>query len=443
MTMKKRILYGVLGIFVIAVAAAAAAPKVIGSGVREATMDGVLNLLPPESRGQLQITETYFNSGWFSSEGELDVRYVALASEENLAVKVLFDISHGPLLFTPDGVRLGLAYAEIIPSFNSPELTQAMTELSVNLPDVRIDMFADLDQSLLLSFNMDPFNYSDADGQVSFAGMNGSLQANPDLSAELRFNMGMLSVQQPATQMGFSIAGLNLTSTSQQMNDMLAPSIAMLAIPAISSEAPFAFNVSNISVDSQLQPSSAGPGQIDIRQGFRIGNIETDLPVSSVSWTFNINELRSDLVRSYYGMIAEIQNAINSNPAAGTNPVEEYAEEMVTIAIQNSLVFNNLVEANAFDGDHSIEMNIDWRGMPDATDLDAIEAMEILEVFSFDLTVSLDEAAIRQSPLAEMVDPYVQQGYLRIENGRILMDMSLSDAELTVNGETVGLEQFL
>ena len=142
-------------------------------------------------------------------------------------------------------------------------------------------------------------------------------------------------------------------------------------------------------------------------------------------------------------MIAEIQNAVNNTPPAGTNPAEDYAEEIVTLAIQNSLVFSNLVEANAFEGDHSVEFRVDWRGLSGVTDLESIEAMQILEVLSFDVTVSLDEAAVRQSPLAEMVDPYVQQGYLRVENGRILMDVSLSDAELTVNGETVGLEQFL
>ncbi len=441
--MKKPILYGVLGVVVLVVAAAAAAPKVIGNGVREATMNSVVNLLPPESRSQLLITENYFNSGWFSSQGELDIRYAFLAEQEDLAVKVLFDISHGPLLLTPDGMRLGLAYAEITPSFNSPELTQALTELSVDLPDMRIDMIADLDQSLLMTFNMDPFNFSDADGQVSFAGMNGSLLANPDMSAELQFSMGMLSALQPATQMGFTMAGLNLQSNSQQMNDMLAPNMAMLAIPAISSEAPFAFNVSNINVSSQLQPSPAGPGQIDINWGFRVGSIETDFPLSSFNWTFNINEIHGDLIRSYYQMIAEIQNAVNNTPPAGTNPAEDYAEEIVTLAIQNSLVFSNLVEANAFEGDHSVEFRVDWRGLPGVTDLESIEAMQILEVLSFDVSVSLDEAAIRQSPLAEMVDPYVQQGYLRVENGRILMDVSLSDTELTVNGETVGLEQFL
>ena len=82
--MKKPILYSILGTITVLVLAAAAAPKVIGSGVRDATMNSMLELLPAESRSQLQITETRFDSGWFSSEGELDIRYTALAEQEIL-----------------------------------------------------------------------------------------------------------------------------------------------------------------------------------------------------------------------------------------------------------------------------------------------------------------------------------------------------------------------
>ncbi len=441
--MKKPIVYGVLGLIVVIAAAAAAAPMVIGRGVREATMTSMLNLLPPESRSQLQITETRFDSGWFASEGELDVRYVALADQANLAVRLHFDIAHGPLLFTPDGLRLGLAYAEIVPSLNSPELTQAISELGVNLPGIRFDMIADLDQTLSMGFTMEPFNFSDESGQLNFAGMNGSLVANPDLSAELVFSMGPLQAEEAASQTGFTMAGFELQSTTQQMNELLAPSMAMLAIPSISSSAPYPFTVSNISADSRLQPSGAGPLQIDIHQGFHIASIESDMPLQSLAVSMDFNEVHSELIRSYYRMIAEIQNAINASTAMTNDPLEQQAEQMATIAVQNSLVFNSLVEANAFDGDHSVALNIDWRGMPDVTDLDSIEAMQILEVFSFDVSLSMDEAAVMRSPLAEMVEPSVQQGYFRIEGGRILMDMSLNDAALTVNGKTVPLEQFL
>ncbi|MFN3163626.1 MAG: DUF945 family protein [Pseudohongiellaceae bacterium] len=440
--MRKPILYAALGLTAAVVAAAAAAPMVIGMGIRDATITGLLELLPPETRSELVITETRFDRGWFGSEGELDVRYLALAQQEELAVRLLFDISHGPLLFTPDGPRLvgRCRYRAVL---NSPELTQAMAEIPVQLPEVRLDMLASLDQSLSLNFNMEPFSVNDATGQVSFAGMSGSLIAKPDLSAEVRFNMGELRAEQPASQMGLTIAGMTLESTTQQMNDLLAPNMAMLAIPAISSSAPIPFNVSNISVNSRVQSSTAGPEQIDIHQRFLVASIQSDIPVASAGLTIDISELHGDLIRSYSRMMETVQSSMNTSPPAGTNPVEEIAEEMATVAAQNSLVFHTLAEANAFDGDHSIDLRIDWRGLPGVTDLDSIEPMQILEVLGFDLRVSLDEAAIMSSPLADMVDPYVQQGYLRIENGNILMDASLSDAELTVNGETVPLEQFL
>ncbi len=210
-----------------------------------------------------------------------------------------------------------------------------------------------------------------------------------------------------------------------------------------SSEMRDARDCRNISIDSRVQPSAAGPEQIDIHQSFHIGSIESDVPVTSANLTMDIKEIRSDLNRCYYRMVAEVQNAMTNNPPAVNNPIEEYAEQMGAILIQNSLVFNNLVEANVFDGDHSIELYIDWRGMPGVIDLDSIEPMQILDMFSFTFNLSLDEATIMRSPLAEMVDQYVQQGHLQIDGGRILMGASLGDADLTVNGETVELEQFL
>ncbi len=441
--MKKRILTGVLGLLAVVVLAAAAAPMIIGRSVREATMSNLLELLPPESRSQLQITETRFESGWLSSQGELDVRYAALASEDSLALRVLFDIAHGPLLFTPDGPQLGLAYAEIVPSFNSAEFNQAIAELPIELPDVRLDMLATFDQSLRLGLSMEPFNVSNATAQVNFAGMNGSVVTKPDLSAEMQFRMGQLQASQPATQMGFTLAGMSLQSTTQQMNDLLAPSMAMLAIPAISSEAPYPFSVSNIGIDASVQPSAAGPQRVDIRQGFRVGIIDADVPVTSASLSFELNELHTDLIRGYYDMMAELQTAMSGSAQPGTDAIEEHAEEIAMLAIQNSMVIKYLIGANAYEGDHTLDLHFDWRGMPGVTDLESIEAMDILEVFSFDVALSMDEAAIMRTPLADMVDPYVQQGYLRIENGRIMMDMSLRDAALTVNDETVPLEQFL
>jgi 5-formaminoimidazole-4-carboxamide-1-beta-D-ribofuranosyl 5'-monophosphate synthetase len=67
---------------------------------------------------------------------------------------------------------------------------------------------------------------------------------------------------------------------------------------------------------------------------------------------------------------------------------------------------------------------------------------EALEALSFDLDISLDLEAVMSSPLAEMVDPYVQQGYVQLDNGRVLIRASLQDSVLTLNDEETAVGQF-
>ena len=64
-----------------------------------------------------------------------------------------------------------------------------------------------------------------------------------------------------------------------------------------------------------------------------------------------------------------------------------------------------------------------------------------IDALTVKLDLSLDLAAIMRSPAAEMVDPYVQQQYIRIDNGRILLNGSVEDGELVLNGELIPLDQ--
>jgi hypothetical protein len=118
------------------------------------------------------------------------------------------------------------------------------------------------------------------------------------------------------------------------------------------------------------------------------------------------------------------------------------AQDLTLTAARNSLVFNNLLEANVFEGDHSADIRIDWEGLPQVNNSADIDSEDALAALKVELTVSLDLEAIMRSPAAELVDPYVQQGFIRIDSGRILLDGSLDDGQLVLNGEEVPLDQF-
>ena len=124
-------------------------------------------------------------------------------------------------------------------------------------------------------------------------------------------------------------------------------------------------------------------------------------------------------------------------------PSEETALELALLLAQNSLVFNNLVAANLYEGDHEADIKVRWQGLPDLQTLEGIEIPQVLAALEVEINVSLDVEAVMRSPAAEMVDPYVQQGYFVIDNGRLLFNASLANNELTVNGEATPLDQFL
>ncbi|NKB32075.1 MAG: DUF945 family protein [Pseudomonadales bacterium] len=416
-------------------------PKIIGLGIRDATVTSLINLVPPESQGQVRITESQFDNGWFSSTATIDIGLVALGMDDSLTAKLDLEIEHGPFFLTDEGPRMGLARARIIPGFNSQELTQALTEIPFEIPSVDISMFVPFDQSLTVDLDVAPVNYNQDDGVVTFAGMNGNLSVNADQSAQLSISVGNMFAQDNESQIGFTLAGIEVESHTAQMNDLLAPSSVLLAIPAISATGPFAFNVTDMSSNARMQASTI-PQAIDIYQDLRIGNIESDLPVQSLSWTAEFNEIQNELFRSYYELIGTIQSQMNTNPSAVMTTADQFGEDMALLFIQNSLVLNNLVQANVYGGDHSIDFRIDWEGLPDLTDLENPEFEELANALAILIEMSFDERAIMSSQFAEMVDPYVQEGYFVVENGRIMLSASLENGVLSVNGEEVPIDQF-
>ncbi|MCH7816426.1 MAG: DUF945 family protein [Proteobacteria bacterium] len=415
-------------------------PKVVGIGIREATIANLVDLLPPEARRQISINESAFSSGWFDSSALLDISYPALG--DDVLIQLEFEIRHGPVLITPDGIKLGLAYAQIRPHFNNAEITAALAELPFELPAVQVDLLAKFNNSLKIGISIAPLNYSDNQGQLAFDGLSGSYAVNSDQSVEILLSMSKLQAQEAGSSFDFSLFGLELVSTSEQMNDILAPSAASLSIATLRSDAPYPFLLEEFSITSQLKASTAGAEKIDIFQQLKITNMEADFPVTSLSWTGEINELQTELISRYYELATDLQSQINASPGGINTPINELGQEIGLLMIRNSLVLNNEVAANVYDGDHSIDLRIHWAGLPDLTDLARLDINEVIAALTISVEVSLDLAAIMRSPAAEFIDPYVQEGYIRLDNGRILVNGSLSDSELIVNGEAVPLDQF-
>ena len=417
-------------------------PKIIGLGIRDAATTSLINLVPPESRGQVSVTHTQFDIGWFHTAATVDIDLTSPGFSESLDIRLNIDIQHGPFLLTDEGPRIGLIYANIDPGFSSSELIQTLAEIPFELPSVEITLLAGLNQSLRVDLNIAPVNYNQNGTNLIFTGVDGNLTANTDNSASLNVSVGNIIAHDSNSQLSFNLAGIEIKSYTTQMNDLLAPSTIFLAIPTISSTGPFPFNLTNLSSNSRMQASTI-PQAIDIFQNIQVGNIESELPVQSLNWTTELNEVQNKLFKGYYEIIRTIQSQVSSNNLnAAMAEATALGGDMALLLVQNSLVLNNIVEANVYGGEHSVDLSIDWKGIPDRVDLNESQLEEIVVALAIQLKISLDQQAIMSSQFAELVGPYVKQGYLLVENGRILFSASLQNGKLTVNGEEAPLDQF-
>ena len=437
---NKKLAIGI-GLGVILILAIAAAPKLIGLSLRDNTVDTLFSLIPPETRQQLAITETSFEDGWYSSSAEFRLDFSPFALDETLSGSLAFEFSHGPVILTPEGMEFGLVHATITPRFASKEITKALTQVPFELPEVTFELLAGFDQSLLLELTIAPMAITEPEASLSFEGLTGTLLANPDMSAEIQMMMGGLRATESESGMGFELESMQLASSSEQMNNLLAPSDLLLSIPSISSQSPLQFSVEGVEAQSRVRPGMDAQRQIDVYQRFNVKSISSDIPIRSLSWITEINQLQTALVSAYYDLIANFQQQM----AAGTGaiPSEEDALELVLLMAQNGLVFNNQLAANIYDGDNQADIGVRWSGLPQLQSMEEIEIPEVIAALEIEVNVSLDLEAVMRSPAAEMVDPYVQQGYISIDNGRLLLDVSLANSKLSINGEVTPLDQFL
>ena len=444
--MRSKPLKILAAVSLLALVALAVMPKVVGVGIEDATVTNLVDLIPFEARDQITITSNRFEGGWFSSSAVLDIAYSplgALLGALPITAQIILDIQHGPILFTPNGLEFGLAYARIIPKLSNIELESALSQLPFELPSVDIGVLAGFDQSLRVGLEVAPINYSDSQGHLFFDGLSGSFVSHGDNSAEFSLSVGKLEAQENGSTIGFTLSGLELTSATSQLNDVLAPSSAILTIPRITSDTPYPFTIDGILAESRLQTSTAGAAQTDIYQHLELASIDSEFPLKSISWTSEINEIQNDLFRRYYDLLTNLQTQISSpaSPATTGAQMNQLSQELMLVLVQNRLVFNNRIAASAYDGDHSIDLSISWNGLPELDDISRLNMNTAIDALTVKLDLSLDLAAIMRSPAAEMVDPYVQQQYIRLENGRILLNASVEDGELVLNGELTPLDQ--
>ena len=424
---------------VLAILGLALIPKIIGISIESVVIGNLSAIIPPEVQSQFEIRHDEFTKGWFNSSTTIEIIYTPTGADA-IVLSMDFDIDHGPLLRTEDGLSAGLAYAAIQPSIRSD--MSDIADLSFPLPDITLNLMARFNQSLSLDVIVGELRFSDITGEINFDGLDMNVDVAADQSAYFSAQMGELSATENAANSNVLITGMTLTSSTTQMNNILAKTRATLSVPSISSTLPLPFSISNIGIDYCLQASPGEENFSEIYQTIRLASIESEIPVSSFSWLSEIKQVNNGLLRDYYRLLSELQNQINADAVAVSANLTEMGQKLYLLALQNMLELHNRIEVNSYDGDHTADLNILWAGLNSLNTIAELDINAVIAALNITLDISLDLEAILSSPLARLVDPYMQEGYLTVSNGRVMMEASLQNSVLRVNGDELPLDQF-
>ncbi len=431
------------GLFILIVVLLAVLPGIVSSNIQESTAVSLYSLFPPETRNQIEIEEIEFVNGWFDSEALYNIGYTTFGAVAPIEMQLRFTFKHGPLLFTDNGLKLGLAYADIEPHFDDPQLSQALLDFPFELPELSMNMLLGVSQSLELNLDISEFEVSDESASVSFDGLTATLWVAADNSATFELYMGRLDALGADATTGITLEGLDVTSETAAIDNLLATSEANAEFKGLETPGPIPISAEFISATSKIE--NKGQGLINAFQEFTLNGIDSEFPLTEFTWILELSDLHSSVIQRYYEVLNEMQQQLASSGSNGnydSDLLRDMIDDLGMIVIQNPLILNNYFTATAYGGDHSLDIEMNWSGLPQVTDYEELSFAEVIAALELQVAMSLSLEAILQSPAAQMIDPYAQQGYIVLNGDRIELQLSLSDREFELNGEVTALEQF-
>lgn len=447
--MKKLLVY----VVVIAIGVLVSFPLVSGFALERAYEERIANM--PKQPGITIATESY-ERGWFRSSAEVRVT-LALdellgdpeLANEPLELRVLSDLHHGPVLFTELGPRLGLGYGNLSFSGASAEgLEQALASWLEAAP-LTIRTIIYFDQSAQTELEVAAYEMDEGEDHVRFGGASLSLRSNSDLT---RFDATMLV---KASNLISTDVALDMAEASGSMSyegsspyTMVGESVFSIPKLAITGKS-FSLILESMNINSGNQINQ---GKMDYFQTIEVGSIESPFPVTSAGWHLEFSGVSPEALENW----SEVSLRIQEQYQSGDLPLDEQGEPQLTAEMEAELeqVMNELfqpglgfvqrLDVGALGEQHHADMSLGYKGLPGGVDFEDLEdPMQLLPAFAGAVNVELNEASVMSSQFADMLMPFMQQGLLMPEQGKLVLRASLDDSVMLLNGSPVPLEALL
>jgi len=125
-------------------------------------------------------------------------------------------------------------------------------------------------------------------------------------------------------------------------------------------------------------------------------------------------------------------------PAPGQDQTNFSGSGLLRLDTRGYLHFDAITGFTAFAGDHWLETRASW---PASTSRQGWQS--VLRAMQMRLSIDANATALLQSPAADALRVYQQQGWAHIANGRARSTIQLQDERLDINGTVMPIGLFL
>ena len=223
--MKKfSVLIGTLALIILALV-----PKLMGLLINSSDTNARLR----EITGQPSLTMTT-HSGWFSSVGtlQIDAPIIAGTRYEQVRIDSDLEIMHGPILWTEQGLRIGLAWINAVPVLNGLDENALLQTLFKPDGDSQVSLMAGFDGSLHAQLRSGAIRYKQGEQAFDFEDLLLVADIARDGAATIGLTTNSVNVRDTSFAMTIDALDIELHSASLDAS----PLPGSLAINAVSAQ---------------------------------------------------------------------------------------------------------------------------------------------------------------------------------------------------------------
>ncbi|MCL6417518.1 YdgA family protein [Aestuariirhabdus sp. Z084] len=414
------------------------APYFVGTEAEQIYTREVARLNQQAVNSGIENIEHDYQRGVFSSQSILtfDVRI----EQEKVVVVLQSDISHGPVLFTDQGLSTGLyASRDQLSLQEVPSDVAEFLEQTLGGKLMTASTRVDFQQQLHTLAQIAPFVYYQEGNELDFGGVDMDMMA--DLTTDSwsgTLSIHPISIKDERDTITLSKASGSFDATMIDPAAALAVGEFSLLFDAL--------DIKTTELNTTLKQISLTAnqklvdGKITLDERIAIGSIEAPMPVTAASYEFKLSNLDPAAIALWSQLASQIDQQLSVNP----DEMEAELRTLTSTVFQPGLSLNQELKLDAYGGTLDITADLRYLGLADGLHpMDIQEPLVLLDIVEADLTITADEEAINASPAAGMVTMYVEQGLLVRENGQLVLRGKLQEGEATLNGQPFPLREIL